>query len=615
MRLIAVLFSVLFFAMSPIANAKTKYKHSAKTVQHMQDIKRYILTWEEMAKLTPDNQVKYYRFLVGFLGTLEEMQPYPGPKGYGKKTAVMDALRKMIQLIQPEAMAAGGYQQVNDASMIGKMCVYGGSASTYTEFSTAQGPRYWCAPQGNDSCAEPFHTDCGSTSQLFKMMNPKGNGGPLCVPTFPENQTASSPGLTHRCVEAFEARLGGRFNEVVKAEFAKANNNKKIKDDWNAYVSKMREAVSQLEAQNFGGVTLREYCAQDSSGKYNALNYYKQDEECRALARLFADINGDLKIPPPAPQAPPVTVKTDGDIYAKCHNDQTHPELGELACVSCAVRVLGPQMGSNGDASKWVATLAIAAQNFQDNPGTGGSLQQRVIEMMLSAGYCTDSEYPGGNYSAHSGKVTQWIHGKMSKQDETAFMDAFGYYNDGTFGFNQLKRNLGDFKGDEDGNNGWGWKFTERNIMGRRKNFSSNLKSFGPKGNPDAVAVQAGLVNCTQSAARRLESSPAFNYCAREAKTANLDATVAFCANAARACGLTPDFCQKERLTKQSYKFAPDPKKKPTMANGVAMCPMKDYNVDWFGGGDGGGGGGSGGSGGSGGGGGGGSGGAGSGSH
>ena len=536
----------------------------------MQDMQRYFLKWDKVKKMSPDNQVKYYKFLLNLVARIEEMQPQPrNAKEMGKRTAMLDYMHKLINLIQPQAHAQ--YPVTNDASIVGKMCVYGGSASTYMEFDTSEGKRYWCTPQGNNSCAEPFHTDCGATNSVFKTPGPKG-GGPLCVPTFPENNNGSLQGVTARCVAAFEARLGGSMDQVVKTEMQKIGGNKQLQDQWNRWVEDMKKAVSDLETTAYGGISLKDYCKPGSDGRYNALNHYKQHEECEALARLFASVRGSdvvVHVPPPQKLDPKPAPKGDSDIYAKCHDDKTHPELGELNCASCAIRVLGPQMGSKGDASKWIATLAVAAQNYQTPPpGTGAGLQQRVIEMLTSASYCTDSEYPGGNYAAHKDKVSQWIRGPMSESDHANFLDAFGYYSKHGYGMNQLKRNLGDFKNSSnDGNNGYGWQFVERSAIDRRRVFHENLKSFGPKGFAEPDAVQGGLVQCTQSAARRLASNPAFNYCRGSDKVADMTHASNFCSNVARACGLDTGFCQSSQLLKESYKY------KDTKKTAANVCP------------------------------------------
>ena len=546
MRLIAVLFSVLFFALSPNANAKAKHKKPAYNQNYMLDMQRYIFTWDQIAKLSPDNQVKYYRFLVGFLGTLEEMQPYPGPKGYNqKKTAMIDALRNIIKIIQPEAMAAGGYKEVNDASMVGKTCIYGGSASTYIEFDTSAGKRYWCAPQGQGSCPDANHTDCGATSaELFRLPAPNGTGGVLCVPTFPENQTGSSPGLTHRCVIEFEKRMGGRFSDVVKEGLAKAANNKKAKAEWDAYVQRMKQAVSNMEQQNFGGVSVRDYCKPDANGKYNAMNFGKQDEECRALVKLFDDINANQGIvvaPPVVKQQ--VVVKNDSSLYVKCHNDQTHPELGELSCLNCAVRELGPQMGSQGDASKWITMLAMTA-----NPGNklqknkaGDNLKNRVLKMLLTTSYCTDSEFPN-DPSFNAGQAS-------------GFPKSI-YKNYGMSSRNDLENLLGDLS-NADGQ-GFPWNFEGLNIFYRRARYGYDFAKAGGHSH-----YSGNLKSCLRSASNRLQNHPAFNYCAANdielneptrhgpssTNSTDLSALISFCQKMASACdGTDKSICDKDNL-------------------------------------------------------------------
>ena len=194
MRLL-VLFSVLLFVCLPNANAKTtKYKSAAKDKMVMHDMQRYILTWEQLSKLSANSQVEYYKFLVRFIAVLEDTQPKMDKSYYQKKSAALELLKKLTNELNPQAYAASGYQQTNDASMIGKACIYGARQSVYAEFQTASGPRYWCMPLGNDSCALPMHTECNPA--LFNWGAPNGTNGPLCVPTFPENETQDSRSAT-----------------------------------------------------------------------------------------------------------------------------------------------------------------------------------------------------------------------------------------------------------------------------------------------------------------------------------------------------------------------------------------------------------------------------------
>lgn len=591
MRLI-VLFSILFLAFSPNVHAKTKSKHTPAKIKNdlieMQDVQRYFLTWDKIQKMSPKGQLAYYKFLLKLVAQLEEMQPYPGPKGPGKpvkKTAMLDTLKKLMNEIQPEAYAATGAYASRGAALVGKMCIYGAHASAYAEF---EGGAYYCNPLGvPSSCPNAGDAECNSG--LFNFMSPKG-GGQLCVPRYPENQTATSPGLTARCVEAFEARLGGRIDEVVKSEMAKMNGNKDAQKEWKRFVDDMKKAVNDLESTDRGGVNLRDYCAQGEDGKYNAINDYRQHEECAALYRLFANVKGsDIVIPSPqpvvvtpTPQAPATDKK---DLYAKCHNDSTHPELGELACVNCAIREAGP--GSRGDASKWVALLAITAKNAQKNEA-GDSLKNRVIKMLLSTSYCTDAEYgndPGYNPNGAAG------------------FPSSAYKN---YGFSEdydIKNLLGDYKNNDA--SGFPWNFEGLNVFYRRARYGYYFNKSGSHSH-----YSSGLKSCLKSAGNRLQNNPAFNYCAgndielnnptlrgdNATNSADLSALMSFCNNLVNACdGTDKSIClknnliannsslnEKERRTKGDFnKLGTAPRigyysENYEMAGNKARCPRRE---------------------------------------
>lgn len=536
MRLIVML-CVLVFSCLPNANAanvKAKQKTTAKKVD-IRDMQRYVFTWEQIAKLTPDQQVAYYKFLVKFITTLEEAQPEMDPKYRAKKSAILEMFEKLGKQLNPEAYAAG-YSQSGDASMVGKLCIYGAHTSTYREYSYGGGSSYWCNPIDGSSCPSG-QSECNAA--LFNFMNPKGTGGPLCVNTVPLNESPEGRCLTARCVTAFEERLGGRFSDVVKQEMANAANNKAKQKEWNDYVSTMKKAVNDVESNPVGGVTLREYCKQSGDGRYNDMNFNKQHYECEALYRLFADINGsNIPVPPPAPTPGPVIIKPNPDIYAKCHNDQTHPELGDLACVNCAIREAGP--GSTGDASKWITLLAMTAGSVQKNEA-GDSTKNRVIKMLLSTSYCTDDEYPndpGFNAQAASG------------------FPAGIYKNYGLEKDYDLKNLLGDYQNNDA--KGFPWNFEGINIFYRRARYGYFFSKAGSHSH-----YSGGLKSCLSKASNRLQNNPAFNYCApndfelnnpagfgpTSTNQADLTALMSFCNNLVNACdGTDKSICLKSNL-------------------------------------------------------------------
>lgn len=212
--------------------------------------------------------------------------------------------------------------------------------------------------------------------------------------------------------------------------------------------------------------------------------------------------------------------------------------------MNCAIREAGP--GSRGDASKWITLLGITARTEQKNEA-GEGLTNRVIKMLLSTAYCTDSEYPndaGFNPSAAQGLMS------------TRGSNLSGY---GFSSTSDLRNLLGDYNNADA--SGFPWNFEGLSIFYRRARYGYYFSKAGSHSH-----YSGALKSCLASASSRLNNNPAFNYCAgndyelnnptgsgsRSENTADLSSLIAFCNTMVRACGADSSICVKNNLIANS---------------------------------------------------------------
>lgn len=254
--------------------------------------------------------------------------------------------------------------------------------------------------------------------------------------------------------------------------------------------------------------------------------------------------------------------------------------------MNCAIREAGP--GSRGDASKWIALLALTAKTQQKNEA-GDSVKNRVVKMLLSTSYCTDDEYPndpGFNPNSPSAK-------------------GFGFSGD-----RAIKNLLGDYENADA--SGFPWNFEGHNIFYRRTRYGYNFRISNSN-------HSSNLTRCLRSAHQRLTTNPTFNYCAKNdvelnnptlrgdnsENSTDLGPLLSFCNNLARACGdVDTSICtkdsliatnktlnEKERRTKGEYgKKGISPQfgyysQNFEMSGNQARCPRREASVS-VGGGD-----------------------------
>jgi len=94
----------------------------------------------------------------------------------------------------------------------------------------------------------------------------------------------------------------------------------------------------------------------------------------------------------------PLKVDTSTPITIQNCMKKYEPQLGELACVACGLQFSKhSNIGSQESVANWISLLGAVSQEFQGiGPGNRKAYQRRVIEMVSTYGFCTDSEYPNG---------------------------------------------------------------------------------------------------------------------------------------------------------------------------------------------------------------------------
>ncbi len=78
-----------------------------------------------------------------------------------------------------------------------------------------------------------------------------------------------------------------------------------------------------------------------------------------------------------------------------------YQDLGSLACVACGLQFSGASKVSKSESLyKWISLLGAVARKYQKvDPSNRQAYQKRVVEMVSTYGYCTDSEYLNGQGS------------------------------------------------------------------------------------------------------------------------------------------------------------------------------------------------------------------------
>jgi hypothetical protein len=212
-----------------------------------------------------------------------------------------------------------------------------------------------------------------------------------------------------------------------------------------------------------------------------------------------------------------------------------HAQLGALSCVACGLEDAASADTNSGDGvGNWISLLGVSAQAFYGSYNTQDensrrALQQRVMEMVASYGYCTNEQYPIDTNSVPS---RDWIDGRkaaphagliLPSASEREFANAYGFGNRMAFAAELF----------DDSNRETGWD--RGNVQQRQWRFRSRLQAAA-KGNSKFSACAAKLED-------RLDLSSTFKVCSSKRggnakKIDDLGPNQKLYSAMAKACGL-----------------------------------------------------------------------------
>lgn len=536
---------ILFCLISAIAWGPTR--SWAGLPKENRTLAGYVLTYEEFLKLSIEQKVAYYKFLIQFLGHLEEIQEGPTKS----KTA---ALKLQLLQILPEAHAEDTY--VKDESILGKTCIFGMEASVYYKSPTSG--QYRCKPVfGTSDCGSGQIACPDKLRDITQAANSAATS--LCV-DGPASR--NDKGFTRRCYEQLQSTIPGlKLDQSIADQAVKFSTDDKAK--YEGFVAQMKAHLVELQDRRMGSstITLREYCALGKNAKdrgKNKMNQGLQEEECKTLLTLVdsfdvamsdpstetpapastepdaaapavtdapaAEPAEEESAPPtPAPPVAPVRDEPEEEKVAKTESEQTEEaappaeppaiekktpprpktkpapaqdclsrhqaKLGPLACVACGLEKATDSKKTTFN--NYIALLGAVAQkhgsyNVETSSGRG-QLQARVIEMIGSYGYCSDSEY---QIRIEDENIRDWIDGQSTR----------GSYNkvfkiEGDFLFSRQIDNLfskDDFRG-------------KTNLYQRHSRFRSEAKQY-------AGTYSSAFAKCAKHIVKRLETQPRFDF-------------------------------------------------------------------------------------------------------
>ncbi len=473
------------------ALAQTKKSTAAKTSTKSPKFSDYVLTADQLFKMPINDQVAYIQFLQNFVAQLETMQDardYAEQKS-GKRKKNKSSAQFLFEQFLNRAEA-----QNQSYRTVGNYCLYAGSPSQYEK---ASGGYLRCQPRGVGSCPRISGREAVEcNSMLFNRAMPGKSAEKLCVDRVPQNYNPSTgtPGITERCVRAFEQKLGGTVQDVIKARLQAANANPAEKAEWKKFFEDLKKSFddfSMIETAGGGKADFWKYCGKDFE---NALNSNKgvgrQVEECKALGRLIGKFEDVVEEVPDIPRGPAeieqrtkcpgivVCRRPPIDHYATCMEEMK--DRPAFACAICSVRT----SAGGGDYENWISFLALGAQMYGDHQDTSKgvvnqkALLSRVADMVDAYGVCSNDEFPLSQNLMQNPKIRDFVEGRSvpntsklfgTTSDERAIIEHFGLKD--LRGMTFLKQLFNDPS------------FNKASLIERRLRFQQALKSngYGPE--------------------------------------------------------------------------------------------------------------------------------------
>lgn len=554
-QLLTYIFLISVLAVSAFAGAELPRKD--------RKLHELVLTSDELFELSFVQKITYFRYLLEFMATMEDLQSVRADSNVAKA----HVFRQLQEFLLSEAHAE---TYVKDASIVGKTCIHSATVSEYYKASNGQ---YYCKDQSRD-CGGGKRTCAEGLSGIIPELKT------ICIrPPKP----GVHPGHTALCVQEVERKLGSIGLGNGFASVAERLKNPEEVDKYKEMSVRIQGQLKEFaEARMNGGLSVREYCGtarDDEKRGQNSANSGLQTEECTALVRLVDKFNVATSInESPYRTAAVQTAKEPAQVETAAareepaarqgeakENDRSQvvsavrqdsgpakipllkkrierealeeavstsnadlqsakkpaaasqtsqrvgscekkyeAQLGSLSCVACALEQLDP--GAKAGVGNWISLVGSMAQKYYGpyGPSESAAFKRQVIEMVASYGFCTDKEYPAHLDSSHQ---RNWQEGKFSGR---------GFPQD--YGFADRQRALGDIFGlnskasaediFDDSSSSSGWDVG--NVQERQWRFQSKIHAHA-KDNPGSAFAQ-----CGQALERRITSSKYLKMCERK---------------------------------------------------------------------------------------------------
>lgn len=323
-----------------------------------------LLTADEVMKLSPKSQFRYFEELGKLLNALEKETPLNIELNESKKNAA-------LMLFLPEVFA-----QSSRVYRAGDSCIIGGYLSVW--YDRGGGSLSCGLPDEKLPNPHVYRTLIRADEKTRCTMS-TGRSGVACNPRI-YGMTASGeshcvsvhPSLSDNCLASFRVRYGdgadvAKLKDDLRKLFERPNDRLSYNELMDE-IGRVYEAATRATDPGLSGV------GQDVSKRSVVAAVGMMQ---KALYELKSEVE-NATAPKPQPQQPAPT-------------NPPASKLGELACIEQGLR----DSGHGGVSDRYIALLGTAVQANQgpfrtDDPEL---LQTRVIQMIQAYGYCDTSEY------------------------------------------------------------------------------------------------------------------------------------------------------------------------------------------------------------------------------
>lgn len=545
----SLILSILILPLTSLAGAKKEVKNKEKSEPSI------ILTWDQLQFLNVDERTEYIDTLIDYMITYEKLQDQ-SLKGSSKSAWINVDWLLQKAYAASQGCSCGSYP----GSVINDKCVP-------VVRSEACSGKFTCNPvfysiNGQNTCVDSFN-GCGSKLQACNEEFKKKFGldgssmradqlmDPASRPAYnqwaqqaaasispvphqsstPSKQTSASLGWRLFASLFGESEASGRTpaSTGIRSESVDAYCRRKRQEEGKypqgcTYLMEKQAQLTTTSKSVQAGQ--RQYAAATSGFSPQSQGWSSAGSTASASPTL----------PPPTPPSvrPASAPAMGGNCIA-----QNQAKLGALACVACGLQ---QAQGLSDGVDQYVALLGVMAQTYQgkENVKTAEGarrLQAKVIDMVSSYGYCTNSEYQAP-IGSNAGLIRSTIDGETQLERRFFFFFRSGNRQQTQKAFQALgvrwSQNHGPVYAQEmftdsqpRGGGFFGWL---RRIFGshrsdpvnRQRRFHSMATGHdrlvhSPKSTATGKAPVA-FDRCFNAIKRRTKSSPAYHICQDDCK-------------------------------------------------------------------------------------------------